>query len=342
MRRARLALGALLVLAGATFGLWPTHADASTLAQAGWWWRATSPDAQTLPVVLPLPPPPTVPEGGLMVAGAPDGATAIAAVHFDLTDDETSPVLTLTVAPNGDKNGASALMAACLTGSVWQPASAGTWDSKPFPACEQGSVTGLRADDGKTWTFALDPLLSDGVLDVTIVPGTVADLPPEVSGSTFELIFEPPTAASLQTTPGTPFDPSFDVPDFGAVDPGFTSPEFGGTPSFTPAPTPAFTPSLPAAEQGLTATAPVAQQANRPLPTTPIAEVGDHRVLGAIAMVLCGVALLWSSQQPTPAPRRLGTFDSAVRHAPVEAAVVAETAGLGRFARPRRGPAPPL
>jgi hypothetical protein len=279
-----------------------------------------------------------------MVAGAPDGATALAALHFDLGEDETSPVLTLKVAENGDTGGSTAVLAACLSGTAWQAAAAGAWPDHPYPACTEGAVQGLRNDDG-SWTFALDPLLSEGVLDITITPGVT----PEGVGSVFQLVFDAPTTASLTTTPGTPSDSSFDVPDFGATDTAgsdFSTPAYStGDTSFTPAAPAAsgFTPSLPAAETGLTATAPVAQQKNRPLATTPVSAVEDHRNIGILVLVLCGGALLWSAQQPTPAPHRLGTFAGSDPAIPEPVlATTTEPAGLGRFARRRSGAPPRL
>lgn len=344
MRRVRLALGAALVATAAVVGLLPSGADAATLAQVGWWWRVND---GALPATIPAPP--SVPKGGLYVAGAPDGATAIAALHFDLAEDETASTLTLKVAENGDQGGDTALLAACLTGSAWQPAEGGQWASKPFPACAEGSVNGVRGDDGTTWTFALAPLASDGIVDVTLVPGVDPSRPEGANGSAFQLAFEPPTAASLATTTGGSGGTDFSVPDFGAP----TGDTAGGTGSFDvpafgdsglslppAAPAAGFTPSLPEADQGLTATAPVAQQRNGPLDTAPISTVEDHKGLAALVLALCGAALLWSGQLPTPEPRRLGTFGAAA--ASSEPAGSSDHAGLGRFARPRSGSAPPL
>lgn len=346
MRRLRLALGAALVVTAAVVGLLPSGADAATLAQAGWWWRVND---GALPATVPTPP--MVPKGGLYVAGAPDGATAIAALHFDLAEGETAPVLTLKVAENGDQGGDTALLAACLTGSAWQPAEGGTWTSKPFPACAEGSVNGVRAEDGSTWTFALAPLASDGIVDVTLVPGVDPSRPEGANGSSFQLAFEPPTAASLATTTGDSGGGDFAVPDFGAPagDAGgtgsFDVPAFGDSGLSLPPAGPAagFTPALPEADQGLTATAPVAQKRNGPLDATPVSAVEDHKGLAAIVLALCGAALLWSGQLPTPEPRRLGTFGARVDTAGT-AGTTAEPApaGLGRFARARTGPAPRL
>ena len=226
MRRIRATLGAALLVGAAVTALLPSSAAAATLTQSGWWWRVND---GALPVSLPSPP--NVPEGGLMVAGAPDGATAIAALHFDLSETEASPVLTLRVADGGDQGGAGALLGACVTGSVWQPESAGTWTNKPFPACAEGSVNGVRADDGASWTFALAPLLSDGILDITLVPGVDPAGLAGANGSVFQLVFAAPSAASLVTSTGSTGDADFDVPSFdasGGDDGSFDSPSFGG------------------------------------------------------------------------------------------------------------------
>lgn len=340
MRWLRIGLGAVFLLTAGVLAHLAGIAGAATLTQAGWWWRVNDGAAPA-----PLPAPPTVPEGGLMVAGAPDGATAIAALHFELTDDETAPVLTLAVADNGDQGGDGALLAACLTGSAWQPANGGAWTNKPFPACAEGSVNGLRADDGKTWTFALAPLLSDGILDITLVPGVDPTLPEGANGSVFQLVFDAPSTASLATTSdgggGTDLVlPDFDAPEPAVADGGsFMAPSFGGDLSLPPvAPASSFTPSLPEADQGLTATAPVVRERNPPLQVTPASAIEDHAGLAALIFALCGGALLWSAQLPVPALRRLGTLGTGGTRAPTVAPAPPETAGLTRFARVRSGP----
>lgn len=326
----------------------PGRADAASLTKAGWWWRVNDGSLPTTP-----PPPPTVPEGGLMVAGAPDGATAIAALHFNVDENETSPVLTLTVAPNGDQGGSTAMLAACVTGSAWEPASAGGWAFKPFPACDQGSVNGIRSDDGATWTFGLAPLLSAGIVDVTLVPGVDTSRPAGADGSTFQLAFDPPTAASLATTPGSAPTSDFAAPDFsapaGGFDAGAYDPSAGSGFDLPAVPTESgFTPALPPADRGLTATAPVVQGRNAPLRATPASAVTDHKGLAALVLVLCGAALLWSAQLPVPAPRRLGTFTGSGDARPAVAAGVDPSlaapgvGGLGRFARARSGTVPRL
>lgn len=345
MSRAGAVAGASLLMAVA-LATGPTEAGAATLAKAGWWWRLNDP---ALPV--PLPPPPTVPEGGLMVAGAPDGATAIAAVSFELDEGEASPVLTLTTVR--ETGGEGAIMAACVTGSFWNPASAGRWNEKPSAACEEGSVTGVRAVDGSSWSFALAPLVSDGLIDVVVVAGTIpgaqAGAP---TGSTFEIVFEAPTASSLSTGAGTGGGdaPPIDAPDFGApseavvspppIGESFTPPAIGAELALPPSPAAGFTPALPEADQGLTATAPVAQQQNPPLAAGPISkpDVGDARTLAAVVLALGGAAALWASQR-SASSTSFGRF-SVAGGAPE--GLPGPPGGLGRFARPRTGTVPRL
>ena len=340
----RRGLGIVSLAAAVVLAVAPGRADAAQLTKVGWWWKVND---GTVPVTAPAPP--TVPSGGLYVAGAPDDALAIAALHFELGDGEADPVLTLAVAENGDQNGESAILAACVTGSAWEAAENGIWLYKPFPACDQGSVTGVRSDDGMTWTFALAPLLSDGIVDVTLVPGEDPTLPAEANGSTFQLAFDPPTAASLRTSSGT-VAPPMSLPDFGSPDPGsgvpgFEAPGAGDGLSLAPVdPAAGFAPSLPDADQGMTATAPLVQRRNAPLP---VDSVEDHTQLGVVLLALCGAALLWSAQLPVPGPRRLGTvaLSDPAAHRP-EAGLApsadAVDGGLGRFARPREGAPPPL
>lgn len=339
-RRLQSGLGLVFLVAGALVALVPVDADAAALAKAGWWWRVNDGS-----VPLELPTPPNVPEGGLMVAGAPDGATAIAALHFDLSDTETSPVLTLSVTAGGDVGGDTAILAACVTGSAWEPAASGNWNFKPFPACDVGSVNGIRSDDHTSWTFAVESLVSDGMVDVTIVPGIEPDQPAGANGSSFQLVFDAPTAASLVTTPGAAPATDLIPPDYGSSSPGgFDVPAIGGLDLPAIPSGSGFTPALPPGDQGLTATAPAAEGRRPPLSASPVSSGADHRGLAVLVLVLCGGALVWSAQLPVPAPRRLGTFGTDGPPVTAGTADLPATSfgGIGRFARARSGGAPPL
>ncbi len=330
-----------LVVAGGT-------ASAAELKESSWWWRGNTGPA-------PVPPPTAVAPGGLMVTGTPDGASAIAALHFVLGEGESTPSLTLTVADNGDQGGAQAVMAACLAGSAWAGSEqGGPWESKPNVACQAGSVQGVRAEDGKTWTFALAPLVVGRDVNIVITPGTIA--PGAPVGSTFSLTFNPPSSTSLATTPGSSASSSL-TPDAAAALPTADSQSSIAVPSVDlgtstaapidlGAPLPAasaFTPSLPESSQGLTATAPLLRErtaANVPQPTD-----GGRGSAAAVLVLLAGIAIAVRLYRlPTPAPRRLGPLASAIPRVPAVAVATADASpgGLGRFARPRSGAPPPL
>src|SRR5439155_3063775 len=207
--------GRVLLAAAALVLLNPGAVHAADLRAAGWWWQAKSGALGAAPLTSP-----DVPDGGLLVAGAPDGATAIAALRYSLDASETPSQLTLKVAT--DTGGASAVLAACPAGSAWKPASPGAWEDKPAAACDRGSVNGIRSADGSAWTFAVAPLATGGTLDVVLVPGKVAGAPTGADGSTFQLAFDKPGSDSLTTTrsfsgtvPAPPLPPPLPAPAAG-------------------------------------------------------------------------------------------------------------------------------
>ena len=334
-----LAAGTLML---STWWLAGGQAGTAELVDVSWWYRANV----TLPAVgaspAPAPAPPTVPEGGLLVAGAPDGATAVAALRYELAEGESNPTLTLTVAENGDQGGASAVIGACVAGSAWGGGEhGGPWESKPNAACDAGSVQGIRSEDGTTWSFGLAPLVVGNEVNVVITPGTVA--PDAPVGSTFSLAFNPPSTSALVTTPGSGsssgglgFDPSEELgaDPVGGLDTG---------PLFSADPVSAFTPALPPSSQGLTATAPVVRQstASNVLPPPPPAKGGW---VAFLVLLGCMAAAVRLNRIPVPNLRLLGPLGSGSAPAPavLAAAQPADTGGLGRFARRRVGTPPPL
>jgi hypothetical protein len=315
-----------LVVAGSALGLDPvTAAGGASVTDSGWWWRLRpSPD-------VPVPPPPNVDEGQLLVQGAPEGALALAAIAATLPEGQANPVLTLAVADGGDTGGAQAVVLACQAGSPWTGGDAGAWPDRPQPACESG-VVGERSPDGATWSFAVAALQFGANLNVVIVPGTVEGQPAGASGSTFSLVFEAPGPASIETAEGVPPIPP--APDFGAggLDVPAPTPSDGG--SFgVPGPGGSFdvptgpVAALPDDEQGLTPVAPVIESQTR----LPIVAGGDprseHAQTVGIIVLLAGAAFVWRATQQQPAIAADGT---------------GPLGGLGRFARPRVGTPPSL
>lgn len=327
MRRSRRVLFAGAVLAA--FGSIGTGPVGSAEAPAaGWWWRAQT------GLVAPLPAPPTVPEGGIVVSGLPVGATAVAAVRYELDEGETADVLTLRVA-DGSVGAAGAVIGACPAGSAWLPASGGRWDTAPTAACDLGSVNGVLSDDGTAFTFALAALAVDGVVDVVLVPGRVAGAPAGADGSTFHIGFHPPDGESL-TTSSVEAEDEFDA--------GFAfDPSFAGSAQDTylgdfSAPT-AFSPALEPNEQVVTPSAPLNDRVLASQIPRPVRKAGGN-LLGFLIAAAGLAAAYRASKQAPPPVRRLGPM--AHRPVPVLAGTEPEPAGLGRFSRPRVGTPPRL
>jgi hypothetical protein len=329
-------------VAGATLGMLvgalacvgaATPAAALAPTAVGWWWVAEQGPAT-------VPPPPTVPAGGFMVGADPSGPNSVAALHFALADDDSAPVLTLTVADNGNLNGASDAVVACQSASPWKPESPGAWANKPAGRCDT-NAKGTLSTDSKTMTFALTPLVSaDGTtLDIVLLPA---------SGASFEMSFNAPTATSLTTTKvapssttdsGSSFDTSSDI---STAD---TSASDQSTDALTPLLTTPFaaTQAPPTDNPTLQITTVRPTPVNRSVVGTQAPTRSTPAVAILLLMLVAGAA--WAvTRAPMPAVRRLGPMSTS----PPPAASAREPAGppavggLGRFARERRGAPPRL
>ena len=333
-RRAARGIGLLVIVIGLCLAL-PSASRAATI-ESGWWWRGNDnpivnqPPAPPVssPVAPPGAPAPPNTEGGLQVGALPDGAFAVAAVRVD--EELTS--ITLRVAPNGDANSENARLAACMAVTPWEPAQGGAWGAKPVVACDLinggGSVAGVRAEDGSTWTFPVAPLAADGKTDVVIVPLVNSEVAEGVAVP-FQVVFAPPTEADLVVAPAataptaTPDDEATEelFSDARAYEE-FTSFDTGDIPVAAPVVRPAL-------------------DENDQAPLQPVfaaADANDNssQFLGA-ALVLVGMAaFMWAARQPTPA------IQSMVRGGRQIPGVAPQLGGLGRFARVREGKPPPL
>jgi hypothetical protein len=232
------ALGVLAALLIAADGEGDTGPQ---LDDHGWWWAMQT-------GLIELPAPPSVPEDGLLVGNGIDGPTAIAGVRYELgADDATGATLVLEVA--GEQGGEVAGIRACAAIARWRGAQAGTWEHRPSSDCEQAEVSGQRGEDGETWTFDLTPFVTNGVANILLEPGSLAQ--PEAPGDgapdglpegeedddpaapgarsaasqdaadadepdspPFQVAFEPPTDDSVQVMAGVAADADdFEVPD---------------------------------------------------------------------------------------------------------------------------------
>lgn len=325
-----LALGltacAMALLAGA--GAANADGPPAQLTAKGWWWEA---QADQLPA--PLPPPPTVSAGQLLVQGDPTGSSAYAAVRFTVDASHSATTLTLAVGDNGDQGGANAVVLACRTGSAWTAAEAGKWSTAPHvdtSAC----VNGQRASDGKSWTFAVKPLQVGPTVDVAILPGVD---PTTTKTSTFSLAFNAPSDDTLGTESGSP--PPVTAPpsdNSGAAGVGATTgaPASGGT--FHPSPVTPVATGLPADKIGQTATAPAKQAASQANLNQAIADstpVKDrNKTPGYLVLALAAAIGVYAWRQDNLMAMNGGALPGAPD----------EPGGLGRFSRPRHGSPPAL
>lgn len=322
------ALALLLLGTAGTAGTAGADGPPAQLTAKGWWWQA---QADQLPA--PLPAPPNVAAGQLLVQGDPTGYSAFAAVRFTVDASHSATALTLAVGDNGDQGGSSAIVLACRTGSAWTAAEAGKWSAAPHvdnTAC----VNGQRATDGKSWTFAVKPLQVGTTVDVAIVPGVD---PTTTKTSTFSLAFNAPGDDALATSEGSP-------PPVTSPPADLTSPAGGGASTGAPASGSTFHPpaaapvatGLPADKIGQTATAPAKQAASQGNLNQAIADSTPakdrNKTPGYLVLALAGAIGLYAWRQDNLMAMNGGTLPGAAE-AP---------GGLGRFSRTRKGSPPAL
>jgi hypothetical protein len=355
MRRRLGLVGLTLLALGASMLASPAPAGAGTVTKSAWWYKARTGNPTTVippqagplpapPATTPAPPtpgPPTVPDGSLLVEGSAGGADAIAAMTFSMLETESAPTLTITPSDTSAVPD-DAVVLACRAAVEWlaPDQNPGAWEDKPLVACDQ-SVQGIPADDG-TITFALAPLCQAcTVLDVVLVPGTVAaptdgTAPPV--GSTFSLGFDAADGAVLTTAAGSSGDASF-TPDSSSFASGGGSFSTPSSPSFSAPSTPVAAPALEPQEQ-----APSVPQQQALPPTTPVK--GESKTARSVAFLILLAGLAFAGLAYLTPDREDGAMVGLSRFrrpAPaVNTPIEPVEGGLGRFARPRSGPPPAL
>lgn len=266
------------------------HADeGARLADAGWWYRASSP-VPPLPVLGASPvdplasPPPRADDGELVVASKGGEATAIAALRFELPPAGKATTLRLPVART---TGAGSVVA-CLSGSAWSSADGGAWADKPLADCEAGSATPSRRSDGAI-EFAVDDLQVGTTVDLVLVPGAGADL---------EVVFARPRAADLTVGLVAPdVAPERDVMSLAPASP--VTPDAGGPPAVALQP-----PELGRASTGVVARAEVPEArvvSTAASGSPPAIRNGTPRAV-ALAVAFAAAAYLGLRRRSTLAP----------------------------------------
>jgi hypothetical protein len=302
----------------------------------GWW-----SEAQQAPQALPVD---TVTGPNLQVGGDPTGPNAIAAVRYivpgTIDDAPVDPAsvpatLTLKVTPN-TTIGTAAVVACPVLGS-WEPASAGTWSTRPAYNCDR-SAAGTLSGDKASMVFKLDPSLQahGGTYDLALVPAPANQAPFSVqflpaAGDSFAL-----GSGATGSVPGetesapAPSDSAAPLPDANSL-----APPVGGPSSFSVGP-PLPLDTTPAARS---AARPALPGASRLLPTPLRRAVSTKRSQQAIALAMLGgivLALWWFGGQQARAPHLLGSLGDGV---PFEDPnLYVRSGGIGRFARPRTKP----
>lgn len=315
MKRFALALLLTLVCLSAPGG----GAGADPPDSVGWWWKP-----QTLPLVA-VPPPPTVPVGGLYVAGDPTGPFGVSAVRLALPPNSLVGTLLLRVA---NAQGIVAVRA-CPSAIPWAPEQGGALAGAPAADCATSLVFGAHDSAAGTVTFEVGSLVRGDVLNVVLLPQ---------QGAVFQAAFQPPGPDAVEVTPGpSPVDSgSSSSEDYSYLEgPAFSDPlVVNAEPPFDPgyAPVVAAPPTTVAPRR-----VPIVLAPRQAQPASKSGKDRDAIVASAVFTGLLG--LFWFLvSQPMRAPRALGPLAGGG----AEGASVVMTRGVGRFRRPRAGPPPRL
>ena len=198
MKRA-MRLGLCVALAAPAIGMLasPSPARAFTGVTSGYWWQAQGDSGV-------LPPPPSVPQGGLWVSSNAAGAQAVSAVRFVLDTGESTPI-TLKLKVNSAQPQSQVNLAAYATTTSWSATQAGPWSQRPAYDPASAPAIGALSSDGTTMTFDLSSLAAGPSVNVVIVPvgaavstsGTPAPAPPTA-----------PVPTTAPSAPGLPAPPA--------------------------------------------------------------------------------------------------------------------------------------
>jgi hypothetical protein len=324
----RRALAALLIISGSVLGWTAAAVDAATVVDSGWWDRNAN-------ALLPTLDPP--PDGALRVANDPTGASAIAAVRFQLDEGEDGPSLSLRVVGEPVPDGAA--FVACPTASEWTGASGAPLSEAPEADCEAGAALGLVAGDGTAVTFDLTQLARSATVDVVIAPSPTGESP---IADTFAVDFEAPVATDITAggpAPTGPPAPGGSFPGDGAASPPTGAGSGSGSPPFAPSsPSGGFTPP---AGPSVTVPAIETPAATPPGASSPVTSAIDTEQ--AVAPPL-GAATSsgkrWIGLVTAAAIIGLGAYLWRADRARAVMTAGPVLGGLGPFVRERTGPAP--
>lgn len=314
----RRALAVLLMATSGIVGWAAVGADAATVTQAGWWDRNAN---DLLPA---LDPPP---DGALRVANDPTGASAIAAVRFQVDAAEGSPMLVLRVA--GDPAPQTAGLVACPATSEWTTAAGAPMAEAPTYGCVAGAALGRVSGDGTTVSFDLGQLVKASVVDVVISPAPTGESP---LTDTFTVDVDAPEASDITTGSGA--GAPVGVPSVPAVVAPSTGPS--GSASFTPPPVGGGL-SLPASP---TVSLPAVQPPAAAVTATPPSTIDGEEVAAPLLDPAASTGKRWVGLLTAAAILGLGIYLWRTDRARAVMSAGPVLGGLGPFVRERTAPAP--
>jgi hypothetical protein len=199
----------------------PSVASADVpVSQVGWWTRSPQPQS--------------VPEGGIAVGAAPDGALTVAAVLVDAGDGASGSQLRLV---ETDGTGPIATVQVCPTVATWSAAAGGPMEDAPEGQCDAG-VAMTRGEDG-TWVADVQPLLDGKTGDVGLLVAPAADsvafqlsfAPPTVTGSVSEASSGSGSTTATTRAPASSARPSTSPAGSSFVAPATPTPTVASTPT---------------------------------------------------------------------------------------------------------------
>lgn len=303
---------------------------AETPEATGWWWKGN------VTPLLPTPKPPTVPPGGLYVAGDPTGRAGVSALRLTISTDSSIGAVTLRVAST---QGTPAIQA-CPSPITWTPEEGGPMSSAPPDDCASGSVNGSYDQPSSTVSFEVSPFVIEGMLNIVLVPqaGAVFQTSFEKPGDDTVLVQPPPPATESGGTTYETFEPT-DLPGFEgtAILPDEPAIIGGGPPPIYVPPT--TSPPTTAARTGRSRTGPT-----RPTQLAASDEREAAQTVAAVVFVALAALYLWTLRTPGRPPRLIGPMAAmaaggrTIQHA----ALPPQARGVGRFRRTRAGTAPRL
>jgi hypothetical protein len=315
-------IAAVLVMVGAAATVVSSRVPAQAVqgVESGYWWQG-QPDG------APLPPPPNVPANGLWVSGSQASPVAIAALRFQLGAEEATPVLTAKVnsamPPPQLANAINAgqiVVMACPATPGWKPAQAGAWSARVQYNCA-GAVHGTAGADGTTVSFDLGGVVSDGRVDVALVPGTGATVLPQIpvpgapatpQPTGFDLTIQPVSADQVHTSPGTApsaTDAGASTATADATSPGSdlsSSPSDFGSIGSSPSSDFNFAANAVQPSSGVAASSTPSIAPGSLAPQTrgiSDSSIKDNKGYRALAVILLAALLWWAWRQAVP-PRR--------------------------------------